>query len=263
MTLQSSGSMTGQNIRDELRQSGGSLVFPSATTRWLADKPSGNLVLPNDYYNRIAIKQPSTIDIRGASTASFSGTMTYGPDFPGRWIIICIVVMASGGSTIPINSISLSGITVSLGPAWGQFDGAMANTQGIAWANPTGTSGTFVVTCGRAATDCFIKVYSVSNLGGTSHFNSNGAASTNNIFTTVNTPSNSIVIATGFQRDYAGGTYTFTGATKNSEQVIGYNAYFGTAIINRLGVQTGRSVGVSNVSGAISFMSTAAVTFGG
>lgn len=263
MTLQASGSMTGANIRDELRQSGGSLVFPSATTRWLADKPSGNLVLPNDYYNKTAIKQVSTIDTRGASTSSFSGTMTYGPDFPGRWIICCVCCMASGGSSILVNALSLSGITAAQGSGWNQFDGSMANTQGIAWANPTGTSGTYVVTMNRAATDCFIRVYSVSNLGGTSSGNSNGQNSTNNVFTTINTPSNSIIIAAGFQRDYAGGTYTFTGATKNTEIVLGYNAWYGTAITNRIGVQAGRSMGVSNSGGAISFMSTAAQTFGG
>lgn len=263
MTLQSSGSMTGADIRNELRQNGGNLVFPDATTRWLADKPSGNLVLPTDYYNRIAIKQVATIDTRGASTTSFSGTMNYGPDFPGRWIICCVCCMTSGGSNVLVNALSLSGITAAQGAGWNQFDGSMANTHGIAWANPTGTSGTYVVTMSRTTTDCFIKVYAVSNLGGTTNGNSNGQNGTNNVFTTINTPSNSIIIATGFQRDYAGGTYTFTGATKNTEQVLGYNAYYGTAIINRIGVQTGRTMGISNVSGAISFMSTAAVTFGG
>lgn len=262
MTLQSSGTMTGADIRNELRQSGGNLVFPSATTRWLADKPSGNLVLPTDYYNKIAIKRVDTIDVRGASTSSFSGTMDYGPDFPGRWIIVCICCLGSGGSVLSTNAMSISGITMAMGPGWAQNDASMANTNGIAWANPTGTSGSYTITMNRNATDCFMQVYSVSNLGGTVSQNSNGTSG-NNVFTTVNTPSNSIIIASGFQRNYSGGTYTFTGANKNTEQTLGYTTWYGTAIINRLGVQAGRSMGISNVSGSTSFITIAAVTLGG
>src|ERR1044072_2277798 len=166
MTLPASGGITGQQIRDELRQTGGNVVFGDATTRWLANQ-SGSVVIPTDYYSKTAVKNVYTaFPGIGASSAIF--TVQLGADFPNRRLIICVAVIASGvASQIVINSGSLGGFSLTLGPGQAWFNASVNISTGILYApvgSPTGTSATLNIACNQTIASIRVVVYSVSNI---------------------------------------------------------------------------------------------------
>lgn len=262
MTLQSSGTMTGQNIRDELRQSGGNLVFPDATTRWLADKPSGNLVLPNDYYSKQAVKNLGRTSI--GSGQVFSNNINFGPDFPGRsTIIIAIGVTTTPNTDVGVNSFKANGVTIEQLDSRIGWNGSMSWTIAVGCTPATGTAPLIDCLFGFAVDAAYYAVLTISNRGTPGTVSNNGFAGTGtSASTTANVPvNNGFFLINGLKHNIPGVGMDITGATEVFDTDLAVNTRWGLAISNRLPTQTGRT-GSINFNGSSDLYLGSVVGFG-
>jgi hypothetical protein len=265
MTLQSSGSMTGADIRNELRQSGGNLVFPDPTTRYLSDRASGSITIPTHFYGKTAVKRVHTELITGGNSTSFSTTANLGVDFTGRRLIVCLACLGvSAGSQILMPSVTLGGSALNFGPGWAFWINGVVNcSNGIATDVPSGVSGTsatLTVNFSQAAKTLRIIIYSVANIGNTFSSNSNGTNASASVSTNVAIDTNGVVIAQGAYYGNGGGM-AFGFVNEDTDTDIGDSVKFGTAFINRLGAQGGQAISVTG-SGSVGFTTVAAMSFG-
>lgn len=265
MTIAGTGSITGQIIRDEIRQSGGNIVFGDATTRWLADKPTGNIVIPTDYYNKTAVKRTHQSNTSGSGTV-YNVVVDLGVDFgANRRIVICVCALAAASaSQLLISGATLGGVGITQGPGQAWFNPGTNLTMGIFTATAgaiTGTSATLSTTFNQSVTRYRIVVYSLSNIGTIHSQNQNGSAASVSLSTTVNVVANGVVISCGAKSDCPAGNLTLTGVIEDTDIEPGGNVRFATGFQNRLGVQTGRSCGISGTGGA-EILGVAAISFG-
>ena len=266
MTLQSSGSMTGADIRNELKQSGGNLVFPDVTTRWLADQSSGSLILPTHYYGKTAIKRVHSELLTGNSTV-FSTTANLGLEYPGRLLVICVGVVATSNASQIFTSgnIILGDLSVpaSNGPGQAWFNGGVNILTGIVWGTTTGTTRGFQMTCNQNMANLQLVIYSVAGTQGSAQ-NSSGSGSNTSASTTLNVTAGiggGVVIMSGLKASAPGQSFTYTsGANKDTDQDIGNNVRYSTGFLNR--IATNASHGLSwTCGGAANICAVAGVTF--
>lgn len=263
MTLPASGTITGADIRNELKQSGGNLVFPDDTTRWLSGVSSGPLVLPTNFYSKRAVKQTWSAHVTGAS-ASLSSTFQLGIDFPGRYIVICVAAIAtSTASQVLINSVTLNGNVFPLGPGQAWFNAGVNIASGIASGTISGTSATLAVNCNQSIQAFVAVLYVLSNPVSIVQQNQQGSASANTAFTTVNVTAGvggGVVIVSCLKASGTGQTMAFSGATSDFQLDIAGGCRYGTAVINRLPTESNHGCGV-NVGGAANICTIAAMSF--
>lgn len=255
MTLQTSGSMTTQQIKDELRQPVGNLTFPDPTTRWLSEKPSGSLVLPTDFYNKIAVKQVDFISIPGP-ISSFTSPINFGIDYPGRSIILVpVAIKNSSDPSINFNTFTVnSGSVPTLVDSRRYWDGVgSSGLQGIGMVQPTGTSGTTSITFSTTVDNAFIWVFSASNMGNTdfsSDGNGAGSGLTSLSLFSVSVPSNGLFMIVGLKSNSS--VYSMVGANKIID--VGTGSFRITiGYTNRLPTEVNRPAGLSwtGASGAV------------
>lgn len=138
MTLPASGSLSIAQILAEIGDSF-PVTIPNANWRTLAGKPTGSLVIPNDFWGK-SWRSASLVH----TSSSASETAQYGTDISGRWI----AVLALGGNAgSPYNlSATISGVagTVIATHSSGSGGGTATGTA-IIVGQPSGTSGTVTV----------------------------------------------------------------------------------------------------------------------
>lgn len=258
MTLQSSGSMTGADIRGELRQTGGNLVFPDATTRWLADKPSGSLVLPTDYYSKTAVKLVHSADILSGGQSSWSFLAQFGPTFPTRLMIILL------GLYTPVNvGIAVTGFTIGGFSPTG-VDNRFANDAlgGVYAAcgyliNTVNSTGTVSLTFNTNITEGYFRMYSVANASIVTA-NGSGGGGLSALNYNVNINSNAYLFSIGMKSGgtdivYLGGTERENAQLSGSRLVVGWN--------NRLVTQASRPLSMTAGGPASAFVGSS-LSFG-
>lgn len=139
MTLPSSGGLTIAQILAEIGDSF-PVTIPNANWRTLAQKPSGSLVIPTDFYGKT---WRSATLVHTSSSAS--ETAQYGADVSGRWI----AVIALGGNDNSAYNLAatISGVagTVIKRHSSGNGSGPATGTA-IIVGQPSGTSGTVTIT---------------------------------------------------------------------------------------------------------------------
>lgn len=264
MTLQASGSMTGADIRNELRQSGGDLTFPDATTRWLSEKPSGSLTLPTDFYSQTAVKNVHT-SFPGIGANSAVVGVNLGTDFPNRRLIVCVAVIATGvASQILVNSATLGAASLTSGPGQAWFNASRNITSGIFYApvgSPTGTSATLTVNCNQSIASIRIVIYSVSNIPTIYAARQGGAASGTGASVSPDLPvdTNGVVIASFLKGNSGGGGISMSGVIEDTDSNLG-TCQYATGFQNRLSFQAGRPISFSG-SGAADIVIVAAASF--
>jgi hypothetical protein len=263
MTIAASGAVSGQNIRDELRQSGGNIVLPDPTTRWLTEKPSGSVIWPTDFYSKMAVKPVHTVQVGGSGTTFTVPNINLGIDFPGRLIVVCIsCIAAATASQILISSVVLGGVTLATGPGQAWFKPAINVSMGIAWNVVSGTSATLQVNFNQTAAVLHCEIYSMSNANTTFATNQSGALSGTSASTTLNIPANGVLFVAGLKSDDSSGVMNFSGANEIvADAAMGSSVRVGSAVINRLPSETSRLVGIS-CGGANGIVAIAAVSFG-
>ncbi|MGO8242939.1 hypothetical protein [Rhizobium johnstonii] len=263
MTLQASGSMTGADIRDELRQSGGDLVFPDPTTRWLADLSAGSVIIPTDYYGKAAVKQTDAQNVVGSGT-TWNVTVNLGIDFPGRRFVVCIIGYAASTASqvLVVGPNTLGGQTITLGPGQARFNPSTNVAGGILYSSPsavTGTSGTLHIVFNQTVIRFRCVVYSISNISTLFHSNSTGSGSATSLNTTVNVDTNGVVVAMAFKDNAT--SMTLSGVVEDSDAGSGGNVRMVTGWENRLASQTARPIGTTG-QGAADLMGLAVISFG-
>ncbi len=259
MTLQSSGSMTGADIRGELRQTGGDLVFPDPTTRWLADKPSGSIIIPTDYYSKTAVKLVHSQDISSGGQSSWSFLAQFGPTFPTRLMIIQLGLFTTINTGINVTGFTIGGVTPT------NADTRFANDAlgGVYAAcgympNTVNTTGTVSLTFNTNITEGYFRMYSVATASIlTSNGTGGGGLSALNY--NININSNAYLFSIGMKSGvtdivYLGGTERENAQLSNSRLVIGWD--------NRLVTQTNRPLSMTAGGPASAFVGTS-LSFGG
>lgn len=141
MTLPASGGMTGAQIRTELGQVGGNLVFPDPTTRWLSEVPTGSLILPTDFYSKVSVK---TVTGQRQQALGGSGSVTwvgmpFGIDYPGRVLVACTCLRGVG--SLNVSSVTIGGVSAPGGDA-GFDPGGGLNSIGTGLWSASGITGT-------------------------------------------------------------------------------------------------------------------------
>lgn len=262
MTLQASGSITSTDIRNEIRQVGGNLVFPDITTRWLTEKPAGSIVLPTDLYGKRGVKNEDTVSVISGGSNPLAALADIGADYPNRMVVACLCAIGSGGSILQTTNISLGGIAMTKASGWAHFDGSIATSQGIAYgAGPVGQStASFAVSFNRPATNLFARIYSFPNIGAVINQNEHGSTSAS-VSANIDIGSNAIAFINAVKLNSFGVNFTFTGATEEFDSDIGGNVHHGVAVINRLPTQVNRTMSCTSTGGA-QLMSIASISFG-
>lgn len=260
MTLQSSGSMTFADINNELRSSG-TLVFPDARTRWLAEVPSGNLVLPTNFYSKQAVKlvhsAVDTVDRSGSYTFS---SCDFGIDYTGRTLVAVTALFAGSDQVLSQTSVTIGGSSAAGGnngdgdPAGGLVP-ASAVGCGVWAAKPAGTSGSVVVnftsgTAGAAALYLFSLAGAAS---ATPHGQTSGITSDNPDFPsgdsgTLAVAANGVVVG-GVARAVNTGAITLTGLTEVAQVTVDGSHRIVVGVANRLSVDAAYAVGFTTGSG--------------
>lgn len=239
MTIQTSGPMTYPTaLNDELRRTG-PLTTPDAVTRWLAEVPSGPVVIPNDFYSKSAVKLINRYTSGGTSHLF---TASFGPEYTGRRIVL-VTNLASGNDTpLTMTSVVVGGAPGS-GNSNGSFASGVSAGTGIFLANPSGTSGTISFTTANAAN---AQTWVLSVAGITARHDWDIAAIVTNPggSMSVDVPANGVLIA-GYTRANTGG-HSYTGVTLRDDILFQAGTTRGSfAWTNRLNSQSGRPVTVS------------------
>lgn len=138
MTLPASGSITIAQIMAEIGDSF-PVTIPNANWRTLAGKPTGSLVIPNDFWGK-SWRSVTLVD----TSSSASEVVSYGEDVSGRWIVI-LAVGGNDGSEYALSA-TISGVagTVIEEHSGGNGSGTSTGTA-IIVGQPSGTSGTVTI----------------------------------------------------------------------------------------------------------------------
>ncbi|WP_150131648.1 hypothetical protein [Rhizobium leguminosarum] len=223
MTLPASGGMTGAQIRTELGQPGGNLDF-TPTVRWLADKPTGDLILPTDLYSKVSVK---TVTGQRQQALGSTGSVTwvgmpFGIDYPGRVLVACTCLRGSG--TLDQTSVTIGGVAAAGGDA-GLDPGVGLSIGAGIWSasGVTGTSGNVTINFTSGTLDYgAIVMLSMSNAvfsGGSPVINGNGSS----FASALTVPAQGIglmVVA-----NTTGNSMSLSGITKRVEMLAGSFAF--------------------------------------
>jgi len=264
MTLPASGGITGANIRDELRQSGGNLVFPDATTRWLSEKPSGNLVLPTDFYSKQAVKLVDSKSFGGGS--SFSTTINLGPDYPGRSILCIAAAFRNGvGYDMHINLFQINSSSLEVLDGRFGFTGAgtpVSMALGVGGSTASGTSATLGIGFANTVSAAYVAVYAIASRGSNSPSANGTVGTSSSASVNANVPTdNAYFVVTGLKQNVPGGDMAVNGADEKVDADLGGGIRWCIGISNRLPTQVGRSGGFTT-SGPPDFCLLSVVGFG-
>lgn len=265
MTLPASGALSGQNIRDELRQSGGNIVVPDPTTRWLANKPSGSIIWPNDFHGKQAIRLVYS-GLAGVASTTYSTTVSLGTAFPNRRFVICVAVLGSAVvSQILVTSAFLGGVALTQGPGQAWFNPSVNTTMGIFTGSSggiSGTSSTFGINFNQSASVLRIAIYSISNIGTILSTNQNGSASSTGTSTTVTIGSNGVAVACCLKSNCPAGNLVLTTglSIEDTDVDLGSNVRFATGFENRLLPEAPRAYAMSG-TGSNGIVGIAAASF--
>lgn len=265
MTLPAAGPYNGSEIRSELRQSGGNIVIPDPTTRWLTDKAAGSIQYPTDFYSKTAIKRTHNEIVIGSSTV-YNSVTNLGIDFPNRRFVICVCAYAAGVASQVTTSgtATLGGQTLTLGPGQAWFNPSVNILTGIFIAAPgavTGTSATISVGFNQTVTRFSYVVYAISNIGNTFNTNSNGGQPLTFTGTNVAVDTNGVIIASIMKSSCPAGNISMSGIIEDVDQDIGGNVRHATGFQNRLSVEASRAVNMSG-TGSADICAIAVASFG-
>lgn len=263
MTLLASGGMTGQLIRDELRQVGGNVVFGDPTTRWLADKPTGSIVIPTDYYSKAAVKQTHAQSYVGSGSL-WTPTVNLGVDFPGRRFVVCVCALAASTASqlLFLGPHTLAGAALTVGPGQAWFNPSTNVSGGIMYSVPSavvGTSATLSIQFNQSVIRFRTVIYAISNIGTVFDTGFNGSASATSSSTNLNIEANGVAVAMAFKDQTT--TLTLSGVVEDSDAGVGGNVGMVTGWQNRLAVQSNRPIGATG-TGVAAIFGLAAVSFG-
>lgn len=253
MTIQSSGSMLyPATLNGELRRSG-SLTTPDAMTRWLAEVPTGPVVIPTDFYDKSAVKLVASYGHGSAATSFSQSGVNFGPAYSGRRIIIVVNTAFNAAHSLDMTSVSIGGQTGS-GADHGTLEPSIPGSAGVGifMANPSGSSGTISF---NTANNARARVWVLSVAGITTRHDYDWSTVLTNPGASrpINIPANGVLIA-GFTR-YSTASHSYGGVTNrgNSEFNVG-TARGSYAWTNRLNAQSGRTVSASSASGTYAFI---------
>lgn len=207
MTIASSGQLVfPTELNTELRRTG-ALTMPDASTRWLADRPTGALTFPTHFHGKSGFKLVdsvtsfSTID----TSHSFAG-VSFGPFYTGRRILAVIELRnkaaATTGPNWDLSSVSIGGTSASdSSPYYYQDGGSSTFLIGLGFISigdsMTATSGTISFTSNRQTNARPIAVLSVANIGAATDTGTAYGAATDPLTVSggVDTGSNGFIIA--------------------------------------------------------------------
>jgi hypothetical protein len=180
MTLQASGSMDFDDITFELGITTLPITpaetIPSDENRWLAEKDTGNVVVPTDFYSKSCIKEQVYRSLSARTSHVYSG-VTLGSSYGSRGIIIVIGLYGKTAGNAP-STASISNMNI-----FGTVVGNRSPTQTSVVPDTTycgldmivsgysGTSGTISFST-EDTTASTINVYTYSKVGWT--LNSSG-----------------------------------------------------------------------------------------
>lgn len=221
MTLPASGGITGAQIRTELGQSGGNLVFPDPTTRWLSEKDTGSIILPTDFYSKTSIK---TVTGQRQQALGGSGSVTwvgmpFGIDYPGRVLVACTCLRGVGSlnqSSVTIGGVAAAGDDNGFDPGGGgnAIGAGIWSASGV-----TGTIGNVTINFASGSLNYgAIVMLSMSNAvfsGGSPTINGNGSS----FSSALTVPASGIGIMVVAQT--SGNTMSLSGISKRVEMLAG------------------------------------------
>ncbi len=220
MTLPASGGITGAQIRTELGQSGGNLVFPDPTTRWLSEKDTGSIILPTDFYSKVSVKTITGQRQQALSGSSVSWNgMDFGIDYPGRVLVACLCLRGIG--VLNISSVTIGGVAaVGQNIGWDPGGGGNAIGSGIYSASGvSGTIGNVVINLGPGTLNYgAIVMLSMSNAvfsGGSPTINGIGTGFSSSL----SSPAAGINLMT--VANTSGNTMSLSGISKRVEMLAG------------------------------------------
>lgn len=270
MTLPSSGPITIGQILAEIGDSY-PVTIPNANWRTLANKPSGSLVIPNDFWGKtwpvkLVASSVDTTDRSGSYT--FAG-LNFGDDFTGRTLVALVHLAAGGNVTLDQTPATIGGTTTSGGDAGdlGQGGTPVGAAGGGVWAaKPSGTSGSVVVNfSGGSASACAVYLFAVTDVASaTPHAFSVGAGGSGGITSdptypasmngTLNVPSGgSAVIFGSATRANNTAAITLVGMTQAYDVTLDGSHRIAGGYAFRLPQETNRSVGLSTSTGNVIF----------
>ena len=175
--------------------------------------PLLNQPLPSVQY---CTNASSTSDL---TTYTFSSQSLCEPS-GSRYIVVGIGGGSNdaGTSTYAINSVTVGGVSAS--SVVSNKDTNVAPNIAALWiaAVPSGTTGDVVVTFDRASSRAAIGVWALYNLNSATAVGTGGGASSDPQGANVNTSTDGIVIAYGFNS--GGGTASWTGVTENFDTTV-------------------------------------------
>lgn len=163
MTLPSSGPLSIGQILAEIGD-GYPVTIPNANWRTLAGKPTGALVIPNDFWGKSWKSVTQTDDRTTAATSH--ANVSFGTERAGSWI----VVLATHGNTgadpgnAPTATVGGSSATRIVARSSGSGSGTAVGSAMFA-AQPSGASGTVAVSWSGLATSIVVLRVVGYNLG--------------------------------------------------------------------------------------------------
>lgn len=224
MTLPASGGMTGAQIRTELGQPAGNLAF-TPTVRWLADKPTGDLILPTDLYSKVSVKTVAgqrQQALGGSGSVTWNG-MDFGIDYPGRVLVACTCLRGVG--SLNQSSVTIGGVAAA-GDDNGYDPGGGGNAIGAGiWSasGVTGTSGNVTINFASGTLNYgAIVMLSMSNAvfsGGSPTINGNGSSFASSL--TVPAQGIGLMVVA----NTTGNTMSLSGISKRVEMLAGSFAF--------------------------------------
>jgi len=153
----------------------------------------------------------------GNTTITYS-SVTFGTANSNRVIAIVTAVRSAAGSTNPITSVTIGGVsaTVVTGTPFYGGSGSPYNSEVWYASVPTGTSGNIVVAWTNATTRTGICVYNIVTTTPTpSSGVANGGLSMTNVTQAITVPSNGVALAGYFDQN-TGSTLGFTNGTSST-----------------------------------------------
>lgn len=286
MTLPASGQLTISQILAEIGDTY-PVTIPNANWRTLAGKPSGSLVIPNDFWGKTwggggGGGGGSNVAMGGSSSANTVGSvasiaaLSYGtiPAAAGRRIFAIIEWACTADAVVTtLNSATIGGIAATI-HVQNNSNGTSAFTNYgcaiISATVPTGTSGTLAATFSNATLRTMYASYcGVQGLVSSVAFDtasafaellSDGSVSAQ---TVCNIGAKGLLFLSGIISSNSAPTnLIFTGANEQIDADGGANlAHYGNAMSFSLGAQSSRPVGVSGVIGVAGRARLAAASF--